>query len=109
MEAVLLLRLEERQNSGASLGREVRRNGLRTDRSELERGFDAGPRTRAADRGRHEAKLATAQRRELEAQVSLDRRQRSVGQRDEQASQSAVRRVDDALTHLRREELRVDE
>jgi len=109
MEAVLLLRLEERQNPAESVGVDARRNGLRTDRTELERRADAAPRTRVLpDRRRHEAELATAQRRVLDAEVGLDGRQRPVGQRDEEAAETAVRRADDALAHLRREQLAVD-
>jgi len=108
MEAVLLLRFKERQNPAESARGDVRRNGLRTDRTELERRPDALPRPRTPDRRRHEAKLATANGRVLEAEVGLHRRQGAVWQRYQKSAESTVCRVDDALTHLRREQLGVD-
>jgi len=60
IEAVFLLRFKERQNSAESFRGDVSGNVLWTDRSELERRFDAGPRAGVTDCRRHKAKFTTA-------------------------------------------------
>lgn len=118
MEAILLLTLDERNNPFQMFDDKFRcrllqlievGQWLRTDRFEFHRSPDSRPRSRCRTGRRQETQFAGMQRSVLDAQVGVNGRQTLNGQLDENAPQTAVSRFDDALAHLSREDLGIDD